>query len=999
MKQSQFIPISVALLFVLSIVQPAGAQTVFINEFMASNSITITDPDYKDYADWIELFNAGDSSLNLKGYSITDLLSQPKKYVFTADVVIPAKGYKLIWADDRATANHANFKLSASGESIGLFSPSGQVVDSITFGAQQNDISYGRFPNGAVAWYKMSPSSPGTPNVESQIADKIPLPIVSLKSGFYPGNISVSLTHTFPNVSLRYTIDGHTPTPASPLYSSPIAIDSTLVLRVKAFKVGSPSSSVLTSTYFINEGTTLPVFSLVTDPENFFSDTSGIYVAGTSGIIDNCSTAPRNWNQDWERPIDIELFEKTRQSAFSVASGVKIFGGCARLYAEKSLAFYFRYTYGFDKLNYRLFPDQLITEYNNFVLRSGGQDWWRTMYRDEMGQMLIKGAMNIDYQDYRPSVVFTNGQYWGIHNVREKLNEHYIESHYGIDGNNVDVIDISKAVSANNGDTLAYKEMIDFLTANSPAVAANYDHIRSIVDIDNYIDYNIAEIYYANGDWPGSNMKLWRERTAQAKWRWMISDLDFTFGGNAEGMSTTNTLVQATATNGPSWPNPPWATMMLRRMLENTDFRNEFIQRFAVHMNTTFDKDRVLFMIDSLGAAIAAEIPRHKARWPQSISIGNSPVTWTGNVQIMKDFAVARAPAMRGFIQSKFGLTGTYNLTITRNDSMRGKIFAHTVELRKNATTHLYFKNVPLSLKAVSLPGFRFVRWEGVSPSTLPEITVLLNADATMTAVFEPIQLSVTSVVINEINYKSSPLFDTEDWIELYNPANGPVDVSGWKFRDDHANEFTFPPLSSIGGRSYLVLARDTTKFLSLRSSIRPVAGGFGFGLMNEGQKIQLTDDAGNIVDEVAYGSTGKWSPLPNGTGATLALTNPQGDNSLPEQWKPSLRYGTPGNLNDVYSTLQRRAESLPEDYELFNNYPNPFNPSTTIRFYLPERVMTDLTIHNQLGQRVRQLVHGILGEGMHQVDFNAERLASGMYFYELATPKYRNSKKLILLK
>jgi hypothetical protein len=277
-------------LFVFIVVQSLSAQSLFINEFMASNTVTIADPEYKEYGDWVELYNAGSTQVNLKGYSITDLLSQPKKYIFTTDIIIQPNAFVLIWTDDKAVGNHANFKLSASGESIGLFDPSGMVVDTITFGAQQNDVSAGRYPNGAATWYKLSPSSPGKTNLESSIADKLPIPVVSHSAGFYPGAINVTFTHPTVGTTLRYTLDGHTPTETSTIYSSAVTIDSTKVLRVKAFKEGTLPSAVLTSTYFINEQTDLPVFSLTTDPENFFSDTSGIYVAGTNGVIDNCST-------------------------------------------------------------------------------------------------------------------------------------------------------------------------------------------------------------------------------------------------------------------------------------------------------------------------------------------------------------------------------------------------------------------------------------------------------------------------------------------------------------------------------------------------------------------------------------------------------------------------------------------------------------------------------------------------------------------------------------
>ncbi len=310
-------------------------------------------------------------------------------------------------------------------------------------------------------------------------------------------------------------------------------------------------------------------------------------------------------------------------------------------------------------------------------------------------------------------------------------------------------------------------------------------------------------------------------------------------------------------------------------------------------------------------------------------------------------------------------------------------------------------KNIPVKIKAEALPGFRFVKWQGISTSTSPEITLVLNTDAAVMAVFEPAPLSVSSVVINEINYHSSSLFDTEDWIELFNPVSGAMDLSGWKIRDGSLHEFILPAGSSIGGRSYLVLARDTAKFMSLRSSVRPIIGNISFGLSSEGELLQLADNTEQIVDEVAYSSTGSWSSLPNGTGATLALINPQMDNALPEQWKPSYPYGTPGGLNDVYvpTGIRRVAEHPSHGYELYNNYPNPFNSSTTIEFSLPEQSLVALTVYNQLGQKVRKLAGGMFGEGFHRVDFNAEPLASGMYFYELTTPKYRSIKKLILLK
>lgn len=990
-------PALLLLLFILLITHSLTAQELYINEFMASNSTTIKDPDFNNYADWIEIYNSGTAPVNLKNYYLTDNLSQPQKFKIQIDFFIPANGYVIIWADDANTGNHTNFKLSAGGESIGIYSPALQLIDTINFGAQQTDVSFGRFPDGTNNWYKFSPSTPGSENLESGIFNLLPSPIISLQSGFYSSQITVTASHTLSDVTMRYTLNGKIPSDASDVYSIPLQIDSTSVLRIRAFKNGYTPSLTETRTYFINESTDLPVFSLVTDPDNFFSDTSGIYVAGTNGIIGNCSTEPKNWNQDWERPVSLEFFESDKSLAFSVNAGVKIFGGCSRLYAQKSLGFYFRKIYGTDKLRYRLFDDSPISEYNNFILRSSGQDWWRTMFRDAMAQTLIEQGMKLDYQNYRPSVLFINGEYWGIHNIREKLNEHYVYYHHGVNKDNIDLIEIGKGVAGANGDLVAYNNMITFLSTKNMAHPANYEYIKSIVDIDEYIDYQIAEIYSANGDWPGSNMKLWRERVDGSRWRWIIYDLDFTFGGNSEGLATTNTLEQATATNGPSWPNPPWSTLMLRKLLDNPDFKNEFIQRFAAHVNTTFETNHVLAVIDSMANDIASEIPRHKERWTQSISYGP---TWQYLIDIMRNFAIERPANVRNHFYAKFGISGSNTLTISRNNTEWGKVFTNTVEIKNNGSVNTFFKGIPIKIKAMPMPGYRFVNWQGISNSTSPEITIILNYNTNLTAVFEPDDLAVTSIVINEINYKSSSVFDTEDWVEFYNPDNNPVDISGWKFLDDNAsNQFTFPANTIIAAKDYFVICRDTAKFKALYPDHTKILGNFNFGLSSDGDQVILKDNSGNIVDEVVYSSTGNWTSLPNGNGPTLSLINPQFDNSLPENWRASGMYGTPGYLNDVYTKTEEERSLIPQEFILFQNYPNPFNPVTTIGWQTPISGWQTLKIYDILGNEVETLVDEYRNAGGYYEEFDAKNLASGVYIYKLQAADFMSSKKMLLLK
>lgn len=978
------------------------AQNLFINEFMALNSSTIADPDFNGYSDWLEIFNADSIPVNLKDYFITDDPADLQKFKILPDLIIPAGGYQLIWADNMNTGIHTNFNLSASGEFIGLYRPDSVIADTVTFGIQEVDISEGRFPNGTANLYKFSPASPGTANLPENIYNKLTQPVFSLSGGFYQSPVTIALSHPDPGAAIYYTIDGKTPTQNSYLYSNPVTIDSTTAVTATAFKDNFVNSSPVINTYFINFNTDLPVFSLVTDPDNFFSDTSGIYVIGTNGIPGNCSTNPRNWNQNWERPVNLQFYESDKSIAFNLNAGVKIYGGCSRIYAMKSLGLYFREMYGADRLNYRLFREAPILSFNNIILRSSGQDWWRTMFRDPMVQYLIKRGMNIDFQEYRPSLVFLNGAYWGIHNVREKLDDSYLNTHYGVDVNNIDLVEISKGVSASNGDLEAYNSMINFLSLNDMSLPENYEYIKSIADMDNYIDFQIAEIYSANADWPGSNVKLWKTRVPSGKWRWMIYDLDFTFGGNAKGQYYSNTLELATEPNGPSWPNPPWATIMFRRLLLNAEFRNEFIQRFAAHMNTTFNPAYVNSIIDSMGAVIADEIPRHKARWPQAISIGPD---WLVNVQIMRDFAYLRQPEVRNHFYSKFNLTGSYTLRISRNNTSWGKVFTHNIEVKNNDSLNTFFQNIPLKVKALAMPGYRFVRWEGISNSTLPEIVITTSGSSYLEAVFEKEELSVTTLVINEINYKSSPSFDTEDWIELYNPVDSAIDISGWQIMDDNiTNAYTFPPGTIIQGNGYVVLSRDTAAFNSHHLNITGVYGNLDFGLSSSGDMILLFNSTGILIDSVQYGVSGEWTSLPNGNGPTLSLINPQFDNTQAANWRASNPYGTPGRINDTYTKVQDENNPAVTDFHLYNNYPNPFNPSTRIKYSVPDLSLVQLKVYDVIGREIAVLVNSTKPGGVYEVEFKAESgLPSGVYFYTLSVSGSKenriNTRKMILLK
>ncbi len=725
--------LSLAGLLSLGIHMPTEGQPLVINELMALNEATIADPDFGAYSDWIEIYNPAPATATLDGFFLTDDLAEPFKWPFPTGLQVAAYGYLLVWADDRNSGLHANFRLSGAGESVGLYDAAGNAIDAVQFGPQAAEVSFGRMPDGSGQLSFFDEPTPGATNAQTGYLGIAPPPSFSIPRGLYTTGTGVELSTTFPASVIRYTTDGSPPLETSTVYSSPVSLSSTTVVRAAVFRQGYLPSAIVTNTYLVGESTALPIVSLATHPDNFFDDEIGIYVEGTNGIPGYCRSIPLNWNQDWERPVHAELFEPGGTPGFSLDAGVKIHGGCTRLYPQKSLAIFARSVYGTSRINYPIFEDRSLTSYNNLVLRTSAQDWWRTMFRDGMIQTLIGQAMDLETQAYRPAIMLLNGEYWGIHNLREKQNEHYFADHFGLDPDGVEILDSD---SGNlTGQSAHYDEMMSYLLSVDMTRPEVLDVVDTYMDVGAYIDYLIAEIYSANADWPGNNLKLWRPKTVGGRWRWVIFDLDMGFAGNANSQYYSNTLALATDPNGSEWPNPPWSTLILRTLLKNPDFRGEFIQRFAAHVNTTFSPERVFHLIDSLRAQIAAEIPRHKQRWPQSISYSR---TWDDAIQLMQTFATNRARYVRPHFYDYFGLSGSARLTLSVSDAAGGHIVAHGVRMPGPSIGAVFFRDVPVRLRAVASPGHRFERWEGLVQLSSDTVSVFLTQNADLTAVFAP---------------------------------------------------------------------------------------------------------------------------------------------------------------------------------------------------------------------------------------------------------------------
>jgi hypothetical protein len=684
-------------------VSMSNAQIV-INEVCAANGDVKYDPVYYNFSPWIELYNAGNSSVNLNGYYLSDDPATPNKYQINA-VTIPAKGYVLFWCDDVNNGFHTNFSLDSEGEVIILTNSASQVIDQVEFPRQYTNVSYGRISNGPTLGYLVNPS-PSALNNASTGTEVLSKPSFSVAAGRYSGTQTVALSHALSQVEVRYTLDGSEPHATSLLYQNPINISATKILKVKAYKSGYLPSETAVATYFINEHAfSLPVISLSTKNDYLNSNLIGIYTDGTNGLQLNCSNEPKNWNQNWDRHAVIEYFEANGQKKFDQHIDIRIGGACSRNFPQKSLVVKARDKYGSKTIEQKLFPNKESQSYGGFILRNSGNDFNVTMFRDAVEHAIVSDQMDIDYLDYQPTIVYLNGQYWGIQNMREKIDADYIEANYGIEKDDIDLIETYE--NALEGTSDKYINYKNTLAAMDRSTQAAYDYISANIDVQEYINYLVTEIYYGNTDWPGNNIKFWRQRSTDGKFRWILWDMDFGFSLYENLAPITHpTLNFATAIDGPGWPNPPWSTVHIRLVLDNPQFREQFIRTFEAALNTTFATDRVVGILNQFQARIASEMPYHKSRWGGSTSDFNS------EVQRMRNFAATRNTFMRQHLRDFFGLSDNdISLSISTTPAGAGRFSLNGITSEVSIVDARYGSGLSYTVQPVAARGYKFKSW------------------------------------------------------------------------------------------------------------------------------------------------------------------------------------------------------------------------------------------------------------------------------------------------
>ena len=935
----------------------------------------------------------GENVLSIQVHNISDTSSDMTLIPFlsayynfeTSEGIVPPS---ILDLESELSPLHTDFKLSTSGDSLFLKNENGDLIDSLIVPALSANISYGvSFSNQLVVY---DTPTPGELNDSAEFEGVLAVPLTfSHDGGIINTNINLEITGQG-DEEIRYTLDFNEPTINSELYTGPISIQQNSIVRAKAFKENYISLHSNTRNYFFNIQSDLPIIHLVTDEYNLFDDDYGIYAYGDD-YNSNYPYFGANFWQDWERPVHISMYENNNL-VFNSNGGVKIYGAYSRGWDQKSLALYARNDYGAGDFEYQFFDDLTYDSFESLVLRNSGNDWMRTNLRDAAITSLMKNS-GLDYQSFKTVSSYINDNYWGLYNLREKVSENFIASKHDVDPDDVTMLTNNAEIV--DGDNQEYIELTAFVEQNNFYNQDNYNYVSDQIDIDNFIIYNVAQIYMDNRDYPGNNIKYWK--VPGGKWKWILYDTDFGFAGqwwsewDQYYAHTFNTLDFVLSGNQTTWANPQWATLFIRKFMQNEEFRHKFINRFADEMNTRFLPSNVTDHFLEIHDNMYNEMLNHIDRWIQSepwVSV-NSVYQFVDN---MNNFAINRQPIVKQHILDEFNLDNYFVTTLINDTPERGYINVNSnLNIREEEWGGDYFEDVPITLKAIADTGYEFSHWSGLLDSSETEIEINLTDHSEIIAHFNPSE--ELNIVINEINYKSSDDFDTGDWIELYNPNENEIDISGWVLRDSNdSNEYIFPQETIIQGNAFLVIVRNSDDFSNFFPEITSYIGEFDFGLSGS-DAVRLFDNELVIQDEVYYESSDPWPVLSDGVGYTLELIDPSYDNLLPNSWTNINYHGSPNAVNSA-------TASIAEVEDMYSRiYPNPFVSDLYILFELNNRENTTIQLFDLKGSLIRVIHQGVLNAGMHKIRRSFEDLNAGIYLLKIKTSSgVSKTEKLIKL-
>jgi hypothetical protein len=881
------------------------------------------------------------------------------------------------WFGEKPIHLHTNFALSGQGESLLLSDPNLNLMDQVNYPYLKADQSYGRETDGSSNWKYFGQPTPGLKNeLSNSYSGYAKEPHFSMNAGFYNDTIEINFLNFQPGDTIRYTIDGSWVTDSSAIYSGePIVIDSTIVLRAQVYKSGFLPGKVSSNTYIIGYSSTLPVVSISLNPYDLWDWEEGIYVLGPNAES-NYPYFGANFWMDWQKPSHIEYFDEQQTQGFELDADLMIHGGFSRAFPMKSLRVIANSKYDDSEINYPLFKDKDISTFKKFVLRNSGHDFNVTHFRDALMHKIVQKETEIDIQDYQPVVVFLNGQYWGIHNMREKIDKNYLNGNFGVNPDSVHLLRTN--IKIIQGNYYHYMQMIEYVKTVPLVDSVVYDSIGKLVDVHNYSDYFIAEMYYVNPDWPNNNIKYWRSYADHSRWRYIMTDTDFGLGLYSQVYKNElNRILHANI----MYVDNHW---ILRRLMENADYRRYFINRSADMFNTMLLPQNIVNTIALFKERLAPEMPVHLSRWESTFP------AWENNVQALTNFAMNRLPYVWQHYLGEFNLVKLVTVSLDVDSTKHGRIRINTIVPDSLPWQGIYFDGNPVDISAIPDSGYIFSHWKPNmiitgADTLIQHLKVNIDTNDIFIACFvlDPFIPVTPKIVFSEINYRSSDSLDAGDWVEVLNVDTTHIDLSGWIFKDDDdSHEYIFPPETILDTGQYLVICRDTVKFKTVYPDVLNVLGPFVFGLNNEGDSLRLFSSAGLRIASMAYNNKSPWPTDADGTGKTLELVDSSGDLNDGSNWFSGCIGGSPGGPFTECDTIYINEQSGTNHF--IRLYPNPSYAQLTLEIYADQNNELTIEVFDVYGNLKLHDIFKVQPNTLNSLELVLTEIPAGVYLIRI---------------
>lgn len=794
-----------------------NAQVV-INEYSAANYDTYTD-NYGEYEDWVELYNPTANAIDINGWALSDKVNNPLKWTIPSSFIVPAGGTAIIYCSGRdeliAGDAHSNFKITQTkGNEVFMLSDAGGVLqDSIRVLPNQDSHSRGRQTDGAAVWSVFQTATPNATNTGA-MQEYATTPLFSQIGGYYSATVNLMLSSPDPNVTIYYTTNGDSPDNTSTQYTGPISVTQTSVVKAVAYSstANIPPSFIDFHTFFINDTHTIPILSISGD-------------VGTGGLVD---LLDGGWGSSSLEPKGaIEWFDENGILLDKGTGEYNKHGNDSWAYDQRGFDFVMRDQFGYNyALKDKIFMTKDRDKFQRVILKAAANDNFsfedgahiRDAYVHHLSQL---ADLRMDERSVEFCIVYLNGAYWGVYDIREKADDHdFTDYYYDQDKNNLQYLKTWGGTWSEYGGPAAQTDWDNFknwVLANPMTVQANYNTVKSQYNTGSLIDYFLLNMYVVASDWLNWNTAWWRGMDPNGdkkKWRYVLWDMDATFDHyiNYTGVPSTSPTADPCDPSSLNDPGGQGHVPIWNALLTNEDFHDDYINRWQDLANGPLSCQYMVDLLDSMVAVIAPEMPRQITTWG-----GGTVADWQGNVQDLRNFILARCDSINsGFVDCDSSITGIYNVTVEIIGT--GEVEMSNGNIINDLNTPFNderFGGINLPFEVKSGP---FDHWEVVSTSTTytydPNVDTLvlnLQSDVIVRAYFIPptptrdivydvtpagtaTTITVDGVVINTfpttINYEINdtvhispnidPLYSFSSWtsdsVSLMPSANNMID-------------------------------------------------------------------------------------------------------------------------------------------------------------------------------------------------------------------------------